>query len=95
VIPTTDASQLHTVNGAAGTAWIDAPESGNLGWTTDGNAALGVFGTNDSGCGTSLDAPFDVYVVSPDGRTNPRLILPLDKTQFAQRWTSLGYTRTP
>ncbi len=80
---------VHAVTGEPG---IAAPESGDLGWTATGDA-LAVFGSADTGCGTSAVRPRGVYLVSPTEGIR-RMLLPLGPTAGVFRWSSVDDRRT-
>jgi hypothetical protein len=80
---------VHTVTGEAD---LGGPDSGDLGWTSSGDA-LAVFGESDTGCGTAAAVRRGVYEVSPVGGTR-RLVLPLAPDEAAIRWTAVDDRRT-
>ena len=82
---------VRAVTGEAGTAWRGAPESGFLGWSSDGRA-LAVFG-GTPGCGTSAPARRGVYLVSPDDAAR-QLLLPLTPAQGIMQWSAVDDRRT-
>jgi hypothetical protein len=82
---------VKAVTGEKGTAWRGAPESGTLGWATDGSAMV-VFGGSTE-CGTSAPVRRGVYLVSPDTGSR-RLLVPLSATEQVLPWSAVRDERT-